>query len=137
MRKTTVKSTATAVAVAMVLAGCTASQQRVATGGALGAAAGALIGGLIIADAIERDRARASALAAVRSGGTNVANFRNSRGDRVTVRSRVVRTSGEPGQRVRVVERTVIRNGQTAGTETLEGREVRLANGQTQWTGLE
>jgi hypothetical protein len=93
--------------------------------------------GLIIADAIERDRARASALAAVRSGGTNVANFRNSRGDRVTVRSRVVRTSGEPGQRVRVVERTVIRNGQTAGTETLEGREVRLANGQTQWTGLE
>ena len=53
------------------------------------------------------------------------------------VRTRVVRSYVDNGQRVRVVERSMTRNGQSAGTETLEGREIKLANGQTQWTGIE
>ncbi len=147
---------AVALASALVLAGCTGRDARVAQGGLLGAGAGALIGGavggqrgaiagaliggaagLIIADAIERERAREVALAAVRSGGSSSRSFRNSSGQAVVVRARTVRSYVDNGQRVRVVERTTIRNGQAAGTETLEGREIKLANGQTQWTGIE
>ncbi len=156
MKSNTMKATTLVLAGALVLGGCTASEQRVASGGLLGAGAGALIGGavggsrgalvgaliggatgLIIADAIEQARAREAAIAAVRSGQSNVRSFRNASGQAVTVRTRVVRTYVDNGQRVRVVERSVIRNGQAAGTETLEGREVKLANGQTQWTGIE
>jgi outer membrane lipoprotein SlyB len=156
MKTKTMKVTAAVVAGALVLGGCTASEQRVASGGLLGAGAGALIGGavggsrgalvgaliggaagLIIADAIERERAREAAIAAVRSGQGNVRSFRNSSGQAVVVRTRVVRTYVDNGQRVRVVERSMSRNGQNAGSETIEGREVKLANGQTQWTGIE
>lgn len=128
------------VAGALALGGCTASQERVATGGLLGAGAGALVGGavggwrgaaigaaiggltgLVIADAIEKERAREAAYIAARSGGSNVQNFRNSSGDRVTVRARTVRTyNNSSGQRIRVVERTVTRNGQAAGSDNVE-----------------
>jgi surface antigen len=140
----------------LVLAGCTGQQARVAQGGLLGAGVGAVIGGalggsrgaiagaliggaagLIIADAIERERAREAARAAFNSGSSNSRSFRNSSGQNVRMNHRVVRTYTEGGQRVRVVERTVIRNGQSAGTETLQGREIKLANGQTQWTGID
>lgn len=151
-----VKITAVALAGALTVAGCTEREQRVAGGGLLGAGAGALIGGalggsrgavagaliggaagLIIADAIERERAREAALASVRTGQSVTRSFRNSSGQAVVVRTRVVRTYVDNGQRVRVVERSMSRNGQAAGTETLEGREIKLANGQTQWTGIE
>jgi surface antigen len=156
MSSNKIKVTAVVMAGALVFGGCTASNQRVASGGLLGAGAGALIGGalggsrgalagaliggaagLIIADAIEQQRAREAALATVRSGQGTVRSFRNSSGQAVVVRTRVVRSYVDSGQRVRVVERSMTRNGQAAGTETLEGREVRLANGQTQWTGIE
>jgi hypothetical protein len=55
----------------------------------------------------------------------------------VVVRTRVVRSYQDNGQRVRVIRRDFTRNGQAAGSDTLEGREVKLANGQTQWTGIE
>lgn len=128
------------VAGALALGGCTGSQERVAAGGAIGAGAGALIGGavggwrgaaigaaiggltgLVIADSIERERAREAAIIAARSGGSNTQNFRNSSGDRVQVRARTVKTyNNSSGDRVRVVERTVTRNGQAAGTDTVE-----------------
>lgn len=140
MHAKTLKVGTILVAGALALGGCTGSQERVATGGALGAGAGALIGGavggwrgaaigavvggltgLVIADAIEKERAREAAYIAARSGGSNVQNFRNSSGDRVTVRARTVRTyNNSSGQRVRVVERTVTRNGQAAGSDNVE-----------------
>jgi outer membrane lipoprotein SlyB len=151
-----IKLVSVALVGSLALAGCTQGQQNVAAGGLLGAGAGALIGGavggnrgalvgaliggaagLVIADAIEQERARESAIAAARSGSANVRSFRNSQGQAVVIRTRVVRTYVDNGQRVRVVERAVSRNGQAAGTETLQGREVKLANGQTQWTGIE
>lgn len=150
------KMSGVALASALVLAGCTGRDARVAQGGLLGAGAGALIGGaiggqrgaiagaliggmagLVIADAIERERAREAALATVSSGRATSRSFRNSSGQAVVVRTRVVRSYVDNGQRVRVVERSMTRNGQAAGTETLEGREIKLANGQTQWTGIE
>lgn len=124
----------------LALGACTQSQERVAAGGAIGAGAGALIGGalggwrgaaigaaiggltgLVIADSIERERAREAAIIAARSGGSNTQNFRNSSGDRVQVRARTVKTyNNAAGDRVRVVERTVTRNGEAAGTDTVE-----------------
>ena len=139
MHAKTMKVGTILVAGALALGGCTASQERVATGGALGAGAGALIGGavggwrgaaigaaiggltgLVIADAIERERAREAAYIAARSG-SNTQRFRNSSGQDVVVKARTVKTyNNSAGQRVRVVERTVIRNGQAAGTDTVE-----------------
>jgi predicted lipid-binding transport protein (Tim44 family) len=153
----TLKLSAAAVAAALSLSACTDSQQRVAAGGALGAVGGALIGGaiggnrgaiigaiaggiggLIIADAIEQQRAREAALYAARTGGATTQSFRNSKGEAVVVRARTVRTyANSSGQRVRVVERRVTRNGQDAGTDTVEAREVKLASGGSEWTGIE
>jgi outer membrane lipoprotein SlyB len=151
------KLTALAVATCLSLAACTDSQQRVAAGGALGAVAGGLvggaiggnrgavigaiaggIGGLIIADAIEQQRARDAALAAARSGGSYQQSFQNSKGELVVVRARTVRTySNSEGQRVRVVERSMTRNGQDGGKQTVEAKEVKLASGKTEWSGIE
>jgi outer membrane lipoprotein SlyB len=151
------KLSAIALAASLSLTACTDSQQRVAAGGVLGAAAGGLvggaigggrgavigaiaggIGGLIIADAIEQQRARDAALFAARSGGSNVQSFRNSKGEAVVVRARTVRTySNSEGQRVRVVERSMTRNGQDAGKQTVEAKEVKLASGGSEWTGIE
>lgn len=151
------KLSALALAATLSLSACTDSQQRVAAGGALGAVGGALIGGavggnrgavigaiagglagLVIADAIEQQRAREAALYAARSGGSNTQSFRNSRGDTVVVRARTVRTyANSSGQRVRVVERSVTRNGQDAGKDTVEAKEVKLASGGSEWTGIE
>lgn len=140
MHAKTMKVGTILVAGALVLGGCTGSQERVATGGALGAGAGALIGGavggwrgaaigavvggltgLVIADAIEKERAREAAYIAARSGASNTQRFRNSSGQDVVVKARTVKTyNNSSGQRVRVVERTVTRNGQAAGTDTVE-----------------
>jgi len=151
------KLSALALASALSLSACTDSQQRVAAGGALGAVGGALIGGaiggnrgaligaiaggltgLVIADAIEQQRAREAAIYAARTGGSTTQSFRNSRGEAVVVRARTVRTyANSSGQRVRVVERQVTRNGQDAGKDTVEAREVKLASGGSEWTGIE
>ena len=155
--RSALKLSALALASALSLTACSDSQQRVAAGGALGAVAGGLIGGaigggrgavigaiaggiggLIIADAIEQQRAREAALYAARSGGSNTQSFRNSKGESVVVRARTVRTyTASSGQRVRVVERTVTRNGQDAGKDTVEAKEVKLASGGSEWTGIE
>ncbi|AMJ61803.1 hypothetical protein AXW83_17140 [Bosea sp. PAMC 26642] len=144
-----------AVAGALLVGGCTGSQERVASGGLLGAGAGALIGGavgggrgaligaalggitgLVIADAIERERARESAFIAARLG-SNSQSFRNSSGQRVRVSSRTVRTyNNSSGARVKVVERSMTRDGQSAGKETVELTEVKLASGKTEYTGI-
>jgi outer membrane lipoprotein SlyB len=151
------KLTAVALATCLSLAACTDSQQRVGAGGVIGAVAGGLvggavggnrgavigaiaggIGGLIIADAIEQQRARDAALAAARSGGSTTQSFQNSKGERVVVRARTVRTYKNPeGQRVRVVERSLTRNGQDAGKQTVEAKEIKLASGKTEWSGIE
>jgi outer membrane lipoprotein SlyB len=151
------KLSAAALATALSLSACTDSQQRVAAGGALGAVAGGLIGGavgggrgavigaiaggiggLIIADAIEQQRAREAALYAARTGGATTQSFRNSKGEAVVVRARTVRTyTASSGQRVRVVERQVTRNGQDVGKDTVEAKEVKLAGGGSEWTGIE
>ena len=138
MHAKTLKAGTILVAGALALGGCTQSQERVAAGGALGAGAliggaaggwrgaaiGALIGGvagLVIADAIEKERAREAAYIAARSGGSNTQSFRNSSGQAVTVRARTVRTyNNSQGQRIRVVERSVTREGKAAGTDTVE-----------------
>ncbi len=151
------KLSALALASALSLSACTDSQQRVAAGGAIGAVGGALIGGaiggnrgavigaiagglagLVIADAIEQQRAREAALYAARTGGSNTQSFRNSKGEAVVVRARTVRTyTASSGQRVRVVERSITRNGQDAGKDTVEAKEVKLASGGSEWTGIE
>jgi predicted lipid-binding transport protein (Tim44 family) len=148
------KLVAVAVACTMSLAACTDSQQRVAAGGAIGAGAGALIGGalggtrgaligaaiggvtgLVIADAIEQQRMREATLIAARSGGGSTQSFRNSRGDAVVIRTRTVRTYTTPErQRVRVIERSVSRNGQAAGSNTYESKETKLASGGSEWS---
>jgi surface antigen len=140
MHAKTMKAGTIVVVGALALAGCTGSQERVAAGGALGAGAGALIGGavgggrgaligaliggvagLVIADAIEKERAREAAYIAARSGGSNVQRFRNSSGQAVIVRARTVRTyNNSQGQRIRVVERSVTREGKAAGTDQVE-----------------
>jgi uncharacterized protein YcfJ len=151
------KLAAVALACSMSLAACTDSQNRVAAGGALGAVAGGLIGGavgggrgaligaaiggvtgLIIADAIEQQRMREATLIAARSGGASTQSFRNSRGEAVVIRTRTVRTYTTPErQRVRVIERSVSRNGQAAGSQTVEAKETRLASGGTEWVAPE
>ena len=124
MHAKTMKAGTILVAGALLLGGCTGSQERVAAGGAMGAGAGALIGGvagLVIADAIEKERAREAAYIAARSGGSNTQRFRNSSGQDVTVRARTVRTyNNSQGQKIRVVERTVTREGKAAGTDQVE-----------------
>ncbi|MGL5115437.1 MAG: glycine zipper domain-containing protein [Beijerinckiaceae bacterium] len=148
------KFTAIAVAGTMALTACTDSQGRVAAGGALGAVAGGVIGyavggtrgaivgaalggitGLVLADQIEQQRAREAAIFAARQNALYTSSFRNSKGESVVVRSRPVRTyANSSGQRVRVVERKVTRNGQDAGTDNVELKEVKLANGSTEWS---
>jgi outer membrane lipoprotein SlyB len=144
---------AIAMACSLSVAACTDSQQRVAAGGAVGAAAGGLIGyavggsrgaligaaiggvtGLVIADAIEQQRMREATLIAARSGGGSTQNFRNSKGEAVVIRTRTVRTYTNPDrQRVRVIERSVSRNGQAAGSQTVEAKEIKLASGASEW----
>ncbi len=151
------KLAAIAVACSLSVAACTDSQQRVAAGGAVGAVAGGLVGyavggargaaigaaiggvgGLIIADAIEQQRMRDATIAAARSGGASSQSFRNSKGEAVVIRTRTVRTYTNPErQRVRVIERSVSRNGQAAGTQTVEARETKLASGGTEWVAPE
>jgi uncharacterized protein YcfJ len=151
------KLAAVAVACSITVAACTDSQQRVAGGTALGAAAGGLIGyavggprgalvgaaiggvsGFVIADAIEQQRMRDATLAAARSGGSSTQSFRNSRGEAVVIRTRTVRTYTTPErQRVRVIERSVSRNGEAAGTQQVEARETKLASGATEWSAPE
>jgi outer membrane lipoprotein SlyB len=151
------KLAAVAMACGLSVAACTDSQQRVAAGGAVGAVAGGLIGyavggprgalvgaaiggvsGLVIADAIEQQRMRDATLAAARSGGASSQSFRNSKGEAVVIRTRTVRTYQTPErQRVRVIERSVTRNGQAAGSQTVEARETKLASGGTEWVAPE
>jgi uncharacterized protein YcfJ len=151
------KLAAVAVACSMTFAACTDSQNRVAAGGAIGALAGGAIGyavggtrgavvgaaiggvtGLVIADAIEQQRMRDATLAAARSGGASSQSFRNSKGEAVVIRTRTVRTYTTPErQRVRVIERSVSRNGQAAGSQTVEAKETKLASGGTEWVAPE
>ncbi|MGL4242583.1 MAG: glycine zipper domain-containing protein [Beijerinckiaceae bacterium] len=148
---------AVALACGLSVAACTDSQQRVAAGGAVGAVAGGLIGyavggprgalvgaaiggvsGLVIADAIEQQRMREATLIAARSGGVSTQSFRNSKGEAVVIRTRTVRTYTSPeNQRVRVIERSVSRNGQAAGSQTVEAKETKLASGGTEWVAPE
>ncbi len=148
---------ALAVACSMTVAACTDSQQRVAAGGAIGALAGGAIGyavggtrgalvgaaiggvtGLVIADAIEQQRMREATLIAARSGGSSTQSFRNSKGEAVVIRTRTVRTYTNPDrQRVRVIERSVSRNGQAAGTQQVEAKEIKLASGASDWQAPE
>lgn len=152
--KKTGKITAAALAGALTLTACTDSQQRVAAGGALGAVAGGVIGyavggargaavgaalggitGLVIADQIEQQRAREAAILAAQRNALYTSSFRNSSGDAVVVRTRPVRTyANASGQRVRVVERRITRNGQDAGSDNVELKEVKLANGASEWS---
>jgi predicted lipid-binding transport protein (Tim44 family) len=139
------------------VAACTDSQGRVAAGGAIGALAGGAIGyavggtrgalvgaaiggvtGLVIADAIEQQRMREATLIAARSGGGSTQSFRNSKGEAVVIRTRTVRTYTSPeNQRVRVIERSVSRNGQAAGSQQVEAKETKLASGGTEWVAPE
>ncbi|KRE15651.1 hypothetical protein ASE66_12460 [Bosea sp. Root483D1] len=65
--------------------------------------------------------ARPVAPSAPDSGGSNTQSFQNSSGDHVVVRARTVRTYvNAQGHRIRVVERTVTRNGRPAGTDQVE-----------------
>jgi outer membrane lipoprotein SlyB len=146
-----------AMACGLTVAACTDSQQRVAAGGALGAVVGGAIGyavagprgalvgaaiggvsGLVIADAIEQQRMREATLIAARTGGGSTQSFSNSRGEAVVIRTRTVRTYTAPdNRRVRVIERSVSRNGQAAGTNQVEAREVKLASGASTWEAAE
>ncbi len=141
----------------LTVAACTDSQQRVAAGGALGAVVGGAIGyavagprgalvgaaiggvsGLVIADAIEQQRMREATLIAARSGGGSTQNFRNSKGEAVVIRTRrcghtrprttagCVSSSGRSQ-----------RNGQAAGSQTVEAKEVKLASGASDWEAPE
>jgi outer membrane lipoprotein SlyB len=146
-----------ALACGLTVAACTDSQQRVAAGGAVGAVLGGAVGyavggtrgaligaaiggvsGLIIADAIEQQRMREATLIAARSGGGSTQNFRNSKGEAVVIRTRTVRTYTAPdNRRVRVIERSVSRNGQAAGSQQIEAKEVKLASGASDWEAPE
>jgi outer membrane lipoprotein SlyB len=146
-----------ALACGLTVAACTDSQQRVAAGGALGAVVGGAIGyavagprgalvgaaiggvsGLVIADAIEQQRMREATLIAARSGGGSTQSFRNNSGEAVVIRTRTVRTYTAPdNRRVRVIERSVTRNGQAAGSNQVEAREVKLASGASDWEAPE
>jgi outer membrane lipoprotein SlyB len=148
---------AVAMACSLSVAACTDSQGRVAAGGAIGALAGGAIGyavagprgalvgaaiggvtGLVIADAIEQQRMREATLIAARSGGGSTQNFRNSKGEAVVIRTRTVRTYTAPdNRRVRVIERSVTRNGQAAGSQQVEAKEVKLASGASDWEAPE
>jgi outer membrane lipoprotein SlyB len=151
------KLASVALACSLTVAACTDSQQRVAAGGVLGAVVGGAIGyavagprgalvgaaiggvsGLVIADAIEQQRMREATLIAARSGGGSTQSFRNSRGEAVVIRTRTVRTYTAPdNRRVRVIERSVSRNGQAAGSNQVEAREVKLASGASTWEAPE
>ncbi len=152
-----VRLASVALACGLTVAACTDSQQRVAAGGAIGALAGGAIGyavggtrgalvgaaiggvtGLVIADAIEQQRMREATLIAARTGGSSTQSFRNSKGEAVVIRTRTVRTyTNSENQRVRVIERSVSRNGQAAGTQQVEAKETKLAGGGTEWVAPE
>lgn len=157
MNVTTLKMGSAAAIFAIAAAACTPAEQRVAGGGLLGAGVGALIGGAIggnkgavlgaivggmaglaIADSIERERAREVAYYSARTGSGSSRSFRNSKGQSVVVRTRVVRTTtNTSGERVRVIKRDVVRDGKAAGSDQVEAREVKLASGKTEWVGIE
>jgi hypothetical protein len=107
-----------------------------AVGGTRGAIAGAAIGGAaglvtgLLLDAIEQEQARQAAIAAARSG-SDTRSFRNSKGDNVRIASRTTRRYEQGGTRYREVTRTVTRNGQKVGEEKATVKEVKLANGKT------
>jgi len=65
--------------------------------------------------------ARPAAPSAPAPSGSNTQSFQNSSGDQVVVRARTIRTYvNAQGHKIRVVERTVTRNGRPAGTDQVE-----------------
>jgi surface antigen len=149
------RTTILALVPAAMLAGCTASEQRTgvltgggalagglvgyAVGGRTGAAIGAVAGGALglatglYLDAKEKEEAQLAALYAARTGSVSSRSFRNNSGNNVRVTSRPVRTYSEGGTRYREMQQTVVRDGKSAGTETVKAREVKLAGGKTEW----